>query len=95
MRVSALPRELEPHAEKTKSANGWLLRGGSAIIGPDGAFIVEPIYDKETILSADLDLGAVRREQMALDVSGHYSRRDCFDFRVLRDAGGRQVPDVP
>ena len=35
--------------------------------------------------------GAVRREQMTLDVSGHYARRDCFEFRVIRN-GGRSCP---
>ncbi|MFN2603330.1 MAG: nitrilase-related carbon-nitrogen hydrolase [Gemmatimonadaceae bacterium] len=86
MRASSLPKELEPHPDRVHGPEDWVLRGGSTIIGPDGAFIVEPVYDKPMILFAELDLGAVRREQMALDVSGHYARRDCFEFRVLREA---------
>ena len=84
MRAKALPPELEPHPEKVKSPDQWLLRGGSTIIGPDGKFIVEPVFDQATILYADLDLGAVRREHMNLDVAGHYSRPDAFEFRVKR-----------
>ena len=91
MRASSLPKELEPHPDRVHGPDDWVLRGGSTIIGPDGAFIVEPVYDKPMILSAELDLGAVRREQMTLDVSGHYARRDCFEFRVVHN-GGRSYP---
>lgn len=82
MRASQLPTELTPHPDKVKSPDDLVLRGGSAIVGPDGEYLIAPVYDKATILHAELDLGAVRREQMTLDVSGHYSRPDCFDFKV-------------
>jgi nitrilase len=83
MRASALPGELETHPERVRSPDQWVLRGGSAIIGPDGAYAVEPVFDRELTLHAELDLSAVRRESMTLDVSGHYSRRDSFTFAVL------------
>lgn len=86
MRASALPRELTPDPSRVRDANDWILNGGSAIIGPDGSYIVEPVYEKETILTAELDLGNITREHMTLDVSGHYSRPDLFDFRVRRRA---------
>jgi hypothetical protein len=35
-----------------------------------------------------LDLAAVARESMTLDVAGHYSRPDCFDFTVRRERRG-------
>jgi predicted amidohydrolase len=90
MRASSLPKELEPHADRVRDPDDWVLRGGSTIIAPDGSYVVEPVYDKPMTLSAELDLGAVRREQMTLDVSGHYARRDCFEFRVL--GRGRSQP---
>ena len=90
MRASSLPKELEPHADRVHGPDDWVLRGGSTIIAPDGSYVVEPVYDKPMILSAELDLGAVRREQMTLDVSGHYARRDCFEFRVV--GRGRSYP---
>ena len=66
--------------EVAANPDAFLLRGGSAIIGPDGKYIVEPVYDEETIVTAELDLNAVDREKMTLDVSGHYSRPDVFTF---------------
>jgi nitrilase len=72
----ALPPELSNDPERL------LQRGGSAIIGPDGQYIVGPVYDEETILYAELDLRAIDREKMTLDVTGHYYRPDLFDFQV-------------
>jgi len=89
MRASSLPKELESHPDYVRNSDAWVLRGGSAIIGPDGSYIVEPVYENEMILTATLDLGAAAREHMALDVAGHYSRPDCFDFRVMRS--GREI----
>jgi len=34
------------------------------------------------IITAELDLDAIHKEQMTLDVSGHYSRPDLFEFRL-------------
>jgi len=62
----------------------WVLRGGSAIIGPDGKYLVEPVYDAPGILLAELDLARVSEESMTLDVTGHYHRPEMFDFRALR-----------
>jgi predicted amidohydrolase len=61
-----------------------VLRGGSAIIGPDGAYLAGPVFDEPVILTADLDLSRVREESMTLDVAGHYSRPDCLTFEVHR-----------
>lgn len=83
MRASALPAELDPHPERVSGPESWVLRGGSAIVAPDGSYVTEPVFERETTIHAELDLGAVRREQMTLDVSGHYARRDCFDFKVV------------
>ena len=86
MRAGSLPPELE----STADPDSWILRGGSAIIAPDGSYVVEPSYGEPGILYGDLDLSRVREEQMTLDVSGHYSRPDCFDFRTL--PGSRSLP---
>jgi nitrilase len=84
MRASALPPELEAHPERVTHPEQWVLRGGSAIIGPDGAYLVEPVYDEPRILVAELDLDRSREETMTLDVTGHYHRPELFDFRPLR-----------
>jgi len=84
MRASSLPPELEAHPDRVAGPEQWVLRGGSAIIGPDGKYLVEPVYDEPGILLAELDLACVREESMTLDVTGHYHRRELFDFRALR-----------
>lgn len=90
MRASALPPELEPHPQRIAGPDQWVLRGGSAVIGPDGAYLVEPVYDEPRILVAELDLGRTREETMTLDVTGHYHRPELFEFRQLRS--GRRPP---
>jgi nitrilase len=92
MRASALPRELEAHPELVKDEHQFVLRGGSAIIGPDGHYVSEPVFDRPALLVADLDLGLTREESMALDVAGHYSRPDAFVFDVHR--GQRRTGDA-
>ncbi|MEX2283920.1 MAG: carbon-nitrogen hydrolase family protein [Gemmatimonadota bacterium] len=82
MRADSLPPELTPDPSLVAGPDSWVLRGGSCIIGPDGSFIVEPVYERADILFAELDLGRIAEEAMALDVTGHYSRPDCF--RLLR-----------
>lgn len=92
MRASALPAELEPHPDRVSGPEQWVLRGGSAIIGPDGRFLTEPLFDEAAVIVADLDLDLCRTESMTLDVSGHYSRPELFDFRPLR-SGRRPAGD--
>jgi len=84
MRVKDLPAELAPPAGVSDKPETFLLRGGSAIIGPNGQYIVEPCFDQETTVTAELDLTAVDEERMTLDVSGHYSRPDIFDLQVRK-----------
>jgi predicted amidohydrolase len=84
MRASALPSELEPHAGKVRSSGDWVLRGGSAIVGPDGRYIVEPCFDRPELIVSDIDLGRVREERMTLDVSGHYHRPELLRLEIDR-----------
>jgi predicted amidohydrolase len=82
LRASALPPGLEPHPDLVGSPDDLVVRGGSAIIAPDGAIVAGPVFDEEAMLVAEIDLGRVREESMSLDVAGHYSRPDVF--RLLR-----------
>jgi nitrilase len=59
-----------------------LCRGGSAIISPLGEVLAGPLYDREGILYADLDLAEVARSKFDFDVVGHYARPDVFQLIV-------------
>ena len=59
-----------------------MCRGGSCVVNPLGAFVVEPVIGKETIIYADLDLGQVAQGQFDFDAMGHYSRPDVFQLIV-------------
>ncbi len=83
MKAADLPAELLTETDLSKLPEN-ILRGGSCIVAPDGSFVVEPIFDEETIVTAELDLTFIDKEKMTLDVSGHYSRPDVFDFAVNR-----------
>ncbi|MGI8431314.1 MAG: carbon-nitrogen hydrolase family protein [Chthoniobacterales bacterium] len=85
MQVKDLPNELRTAPELAATPDKFLLRGGSCIIGPDGKYLVEPVFESEVTLIVDLDLHAIDREKMTLDVSGHYSRPDLFEFGLRRD----------
>ena len=91
MRASSLPPELEVEPSRVPDDSALVMRGGSAIIGPDGEYVVPPLWDRPGVLTADVDLERVRRESMTLDVSGHYSRPDCLSLSVHRT--GRVVAD--
>jgi nitrilase len=82
MRARELPAELEPIQSLKDDPDALVLRGGSAILAPDGAMLAGPVYDEETILIADLDLSRIAEESLALDVTGHYSRPDLFDLKL-------------
>ena len=81
MKAGDLPVELERCAS-ANDPNSLVLRGGSCIIAPDGSFVVEPLFDEETIITAELDLSMIDRELMTLDVSGHYHRPNVFEFKL-------------
>ncbi len=59
-------------------------RGGSAVAGPDGRWLVEPVEGEERLVVADLELGQVAQERQNFDPTGHYSRPDVFTVQVDR-----------
>lgn len=59
-----------------------LHRGGSAIINPFGEYLAGPIWDKEEIGYAELDLGQVEEAKFDFDVTGHYTRPDVLQLHI-------------
>jgi nitrilase len=58
--------------------------GGSGIIDPGGNYLAGPLYDKEDILCAEIDLEQIVSRKQLLDVVGHYARPDVVQL-LLRD----------
>jgi nitrilase len=77
-----MKREDMPKEFQYKGKEKLLINGGSCIIAPDGSFITEPLFDKEAIISAELDLRMIDKEMMTMDTTGHYSRSDIFNFSL-------------
>jgi nitrilase len=87
-------------------ASGTWFHGGSAVVGPDGQWVTEPLEDRPGIVHAELDLPAALGYKHDLDVAGHYARPDIFSLTVDRRAraavswldpapGGSAVEAVP
>lgn len=57
-------------------------RGGSCIVNPFGEIIAGPDFEKETILTAEIDMAQVARGKFDFDVVGHYARPDVFQLTV-------------
>ena len=70
-RARQLPATLPLIAPWSEQGDGFVLKGGSCIIGPRGNYLVEPCFEKEELIMAQLDLDKITEEQMTLDVSGH------------------------
>ena len=50
--------------------------GGSCIVNPAGVYLQEPVFDRETILYAELDVDDRRHTKAYFDALGHYARWD-------------------
>ena len=79
-RASAYPDDFPLKAE----LDGFdvIGRGGSAILGPDGAYLAGPLYDEEGILYAEVDPGRLFEERQRFDPAGHYNRPDVLHLTV-------------
>ncbi len=74
-----VPEELGIRGQAPFDANG-----GSGIIGPNGEYLAGPLYGKEDILFAEVDLAQVVRNKHSRDVAGHYARPDVVQL-LFRD----------
>ena len=56
--------------------------GGSAVVGPLGDYVAKPVYGREELILADLNLQDIALSQLDFDVTGHYARPDIFQLYV-------------
>ena len=57
-------------------------RGGSCIVDPYGHYETEPLWDREGIVYAELDMDKVPASRMEFDACGHYARPDVFELVI-------------
>lgn len=81
VRKSSYPTVLH-EAEEIARLPEMICHGGSCIVDPYGHYVVEPVWDKETIIYADLDMGLPAACKMEHDVIGHYARPDVLELKV-------------
>jgi nitrilase len=75
------PTDLACYRE-LESAPDVMCAGGSAIVGPLGEYIVEPVFGREDILIGDLDLDLIAQSRFDFDPVGSYARPDVFQLIV-------------
>ena len=59
-------------------------KGGSCIISPLGKPLAGPLYNKEGIITAEIDHREIIKAKMDFDVIGHYARPDVFELKVKK-----------
>ena len=88
-RASAYPDDFPLRAELGDT--DVIGRGGSAILGPDGAYLAGPLYDEEGILYAELDPSRLLAERQRFGPVGHYHRPDVLRLGVSPSARAADV----
>lgn len=69
-------------AEEIAKLPDTVCRGGSCIVDPYGHYETEPVWDKEVVIYAELDMDKVPMSRMEFDVCGHYGRPDVLELKV-------------
>ncbi|WP_279324869.1 carbon-nitrogen hydrolase family protein [Clostridium sp. 'deep sea'] len=75
------PTDLKCYNELQKEPE-LMCAGGSCIVSPFGEYVAGPIWNKEDILYAELDLNLVVLSRVDFDPCGHYSRPDVFELKI-------------
>ena len=94
------PPELTLPDELAAAPQTPVLRGGSAIIAPDGAYLAGPLWDEEGILHAELDLRAITREQNGarcqrpLRAAGCLSLSGAPQTAALKQRPAKPIPGI-
>jgi predicted amidohydrolase len=99
-----MTEEMVPDTFPLKKRTEWEVTGGSGIVGPNGKYITGPVYDKEEIIYADIDLREIIKAKAITDVVGHYARPDVVSLlireepyslvQVMRPKGMTEIKEV-
>lgn len=82
--VDSIPLNTPLRKEAIGDVDGYIYPGGSGIATPDGTWLVEPVYNEEALVSAEIDVDVVRGARQNFDPAGHYFRPDVIDVKVDR-----------
>lgn len=69
---------------KEQSNSRWAM-GGSCIVNPFGNYLVEPVFNQETIIYAELDMEDRIVAKNVFDCMGHYSRWDVVSLNIKEE----------
>jgi nitrilase len=69
-----------------KAMTEWTIAGGSGIIDPMGNYLAGPVYDREELIHAEIDLEKIIAAKSTHDTTGHYTRPDLLHFEILKPA---------
>lgn len=82
-RKSAFPDDFElAHTQAWQQEPEINERGGTMILGPDGQILEGPVWEKEAILTARVDLDESLAERQTFDPAGHFSRPEVLELTV-------------
>lgn len=86
LRVDQIPADF-PDRERVWPAHDgdggeWVEPGNSVICDPNGEIVAGPLRHEENILTAEIDLSAVKAVRRLFDPVGHYHRPDVFQLSV-------------
>ncbi len=81
-----IEEDMIPDSFPLKKHTIWDFPGGSGIINPRGDYIAGPVYGKEDILYADIDMDMIIRAKAVIDAAGHFSRPDILQLNIKENS---------
>jgi predicted amidohydrolase len=77
-----ITEDMVPDGFPLKKHTMWDYPGGSGIISPRGEYLAGPVYGKEDIVYADIDMDMIIRSKAVIDGVGHFSRPDILTLEI-------------